>query len=371
MNYRPCTVQCLFGKVRYERAYYYCRHCQNGFFPADQAFHLEEKQSLAAMEVIALSGVNESFEECGERSLRRMSGLLVSQSTVQRTTERVGNDVADRRSGGEIFASPTCWEWEKDALGQRVGYVSLDATGVPQQAFDHKKAECRMAWVGSVFTVASREKKPRKPLSQARYLSGLMSLPEMSAQLGRECEAVGLGAADVVVGLTDGGNGLENCLLQAVRGQIREIHFILDFYHVKEYLVEFGKLLIGNEEDRKSQVKRWCEELKQEGGESLLRELTLLDVSSGHAGLQEKYRQLLNYVRNNLHRMDYPEYLRRGWQIGSGVIESACKSVVGVRMKGPGMRWREYGTHGMCQLRALFKSKGDLWAQYWKRRNAV
>jgi hypothetical protein len=37
--------------------------------------------------------------------------------------------------------------------------------------------------------------------------------------------------------------------------------------------------------------------------------------------------------------MDYPRYRSKGWQIGSGPVESACKTVVGQRLKGPGMRW--------------------------------
>jgi hypothetical protein len=43
---------------------------------------------------------------------------------------------------------------------------------------------------------------------------------------------------------------------------------------------------------------------------------------------------VLNYIRKNVHRMDYPTYLRRGWQIGSGAVESACKMVINQRLKG-------------------------------------
>jgi len=72
-------------------------------------------------------------------------------------------------------------------------------------------------------------------------------------------------------------------------------------------------------------------------------------------------RQLLGYVHNHLHRMDYPTSIARGWQIGSGVIESACKSVVGQRLKAAGMRWREPGTTALCQLRALYQSGPTVW----------
>ena len=74
-------------------------------------------------------------------------------------------------------------------------------------------------------------------------------------------------------------------------------------------------------------------------------------------------------LRNNVHRMDYPTYVRNGWQIGSGRVESACNSVVGCRLNGPGMRWREFGTNGLSHLRALFKSEPSAWRHFWSREN--
>jgi len=66
--------------------------------------------------------------------------------------------------------------------------------------------------------------------------------------------------------------------------------------------------------------------------------------------------------------MDYPYYLAQGWQIGSGPIESACKTVVGQHLKLAGMRWCAYGTNNVCHLRALFKSKQAQWDAFWERK---
>ncbi len=39
--------------------------------------------------------------------------------------------------------------------------------------------------------------------------------------------------------------------------------------------------------------------------------------------------------------MDYPRYQKpRAGKIGSGPVESACKTVIGMRMKQGGMRWQ-------------------------------
>jgi len=335
---------------------------------------LENKQTAAAQELITLAGTLEPFAENGETLLPRLSGLWVSASTVRRTTERVGADVARRRAAGEVFGGEPGWSWRADARGERVAYVSLDATGVPQQGPGGRKAEGRMPWVGAVFNpwVPPRKKRRRRDrkdrrLRQVRYVSGLMSLSEIGAQLRCECQAAGVSQADVVIGLTDGGNGLEDCLLAALAGLGPRIVFILDFYHMTEHLREFAKLWIPDDEVRGDQVRRWCRTLKRAGGQALWQELSGLDVSKVPAAVQESHRQLLGYLQNNLHRTNYPTYIANGWQIGSGVIEAACKSVVGRRLKCSGMRWSERQTTPMCQLRALYRSSPNLWADYWHR----
>lgn len=354
------------GKFRYERCYYHCESCQKGWFPTDEELGVRGRKTRAAEEVIALAGVVDPFEEAAHRVLAKLSGLNLSKSTVQRTTEAVGDDLARRRAAGETFGRPEVWSWQHDSRGKTAAYVSLDATGVPQQGPHKQKAEARMPWVAAVFNPQPKRDQKRGALRDARYVSGLMSLQEIGGQLRRECQAVGVSQADLVIGLTDGGNGLENCLLDAVAGLAKDIHFILDFYHAGEHLREFAKVLCPhNEEQRKAQANSWCETLKHSGGETLLAELEALDLTEASDSVLEAHRQLTGYLRSNLHRTDYPTYLANGWQIGSGVIESACKSVVASRLKGPGMRWRPYGTTALCQLRALHKSRGNVWDHYW------
>src|SRR5512144_790591 len=55
--------------------------------------------------------------------------------------------------------------------------------------------------------------------------------------------------------------------------------------------------------------------------------------------------------------MDYPRYLKEGWQIGSGHIEAACKTVVNQRLKQSGMRWGGDGADAVCHLRALYEGE--------------
>jgi len=62
------------------------------------------------------------------------------------------------------------------------------------------------------------------------------------------------------------------------------------------------------------------------------------------------------YFEKNRSRMNYPEYRRRGLPIGSGTVESACKNVIGERMKQGGMTWSPTGADGMIQIRCSQES---------------
>lgn len=95
----------------------------------------------------------------------------------------------------------------------------------------------------------------------------------------------------------------------------------------------------------------------------MLDDLRTLDVKGKRAARPVR-DEVLRYFENHVHRMDYPDYAKKGWQIGSGPVESACKTVIGERMKGGGMRWCESGADAMSHLRALC-SADDQWAGFW------
>ena len=58
--------------------------------------------------------------------------------------------------------------------------------------------------------------------------------------------------------------------------------------------------------------------------------------------------------------MHYDEYLRLGYGIGSGAVESAHKQVVQARFRQAGMRWSEAGARRLLALRWLLRN--DQWA---------
>ncbi len=200
---------------------------------------------------------------------------------------------------------------------------------------------------------------------QARYLAGLYDLEELGSQMRRQAGQVGMNQAEQWIGLSDGGNGLENFMRVNFP---RDVVLILDFWHASEYLSDLTKALHpDDEESRNDLLTSWCQTMKQKGGQGIVAVLDTLLLPPRTPSVQAQYETTLNYIRNNLHRMDYPTYVANGWSIGSGSVESACKTVVNQRLKLAGMRWSEDGTDEMCHLRAMFRSEATQWNLFWSR----
>lgn len=313
--------------------------------------------------------VADSFEK-GTELLREAAGVVLSESTVQRTTEATGERIAQHLQKGRTFGGKVAWDWFRDAGGRTVGYIEIDATGVRQQGPNGERADGRMAYVGMIFNplpdterVFEGLPEPGTPM-RARYTSGLYPLAEMGPLLRRQGAQVGLDRAEVWVAITDGGAGLEDF----VRLNFPRVDaVILDFYHAAEYLAKLAAALFPIDEvAAQEQTKEWSRLLRDEGGEVLIAVLEAWEWPS-RKGLPAVRADVLGYFGNQVHRMDYPSYEANGWYIGSGAVESACKTVVGQRLKGSGMRWSEAGAHALCHVRALYRSEHSQWIDFWRR----
>ncbi len=357
----------LLGPVGVESPYYHCRGgCGCGRRTRDEMLGLGRGElTPAAEEVTAMVGVLCSFGEGSERVLRKVAGLRVSESTVERTTEGAGERVGERLASGDGLGPSGSWRWHRDAEGRRCAYVSVDATGIAQQGPGGVRREGRMAYVGMVYNAAgpaSRGEERGGASREVRYLAGFYELSELGRQLQREALRVGWAEADQQIAISDGANGLE----EFFRTYFPKAECILDFWHAKEYLVELGQALYPSDESgRRRWTEEACHRLKHEGGAAVRAMLEGLEVSSASAEAREVHRRTVQYYRNHEHRMDYPRYLRHGWQISSGPVESACKTVVGNRLKGGGMRWGEAGADAVCHLRALYLSEPCCWDSFW------
>lgn len=365
---RDKSFVCLMGEfVLQGRAYYHCPACHAGHVPVDTALGFSaHKLTSAAEEVAALAGTTGSFAEASEKFLTKMSGLRLSESTVERTTEDAGRRLGDLWADGHTLGLDADWLWNHDAAGRTVAYISIDATGVGMQGEKGAKADGRMVWVGKIFNprpeLSTAFPKPHPP--KARYQAGMMDLEELGGRLRRQAAQVGLDRAEQWVALTDGGNGLDDFM---------DVHFpraqrILDFYHAAEHLGDLAKAYLGGNADAAEELtEEWSHQMKHEGGATVLATLEALDLQGRCPAATEAHRLVTGYVRKNLHRMDYPRYRKEGWQIGSGHIEAACKTVVNQRMKQSGMRWGCDGADAVCHLRALYEGEESQWDAFWER----
>jgi hypothetical protein len=131
---------------------------------------------------------------------------------------------------------------------------------------------------------------------------------------------------------------------------------LIDIYPLLEKL-HAAALRIHGEAGAGAVVQRWKMRLLNTDGAArrIGREL-----ANGPHSRAEEVRQAITYIENNHDRMHYASARAEGRPVGSGVIEATCKSLLSMRMKRPGARWKEHTGEHVVQLRALALS--DRWA---------
>jgi hypothetical protein len=376
-GYRERGLLSILGPLTIERGYYHCPHCHHGHCPVDAALGLDKSDlTSGAAELATLAGTLDNFARAAAVILPKMSGITIAESTVERTTEAVGAELGRAVAAKVAFDEPRAWDWHKDAEGVTCAYVSIDLTGIAKQGPNGAAAEGEMAAVGMVYNPVPdgrgqwADPDGRRPDWQARYVASLEGQEAVAEPLRQMASRVGMGGAGRWIAVCDGGSGLED-LLRSHFGRLDAV--ILDFYHASEHLGDFAKAYHpGDAAAAEAAHAAWSHRLKHEGGPAVLAWLEGLDLD-GNPRARPAWEEVVTYFRNQVHRMDYPCYRARGWQIGSGPVEAACKTVIGQRMKGSGMRWGHEGADAVCHLRALLVSEDGQWEAFWRnrRRNAA
>jgi len=332
VSYREKDWLTVCGLVSLPRAYYHCGACGKGHCPFDQENHLLRDQiSTGLRPLVCLAGTLMSFEGGSDDLLRRFAGVRLSESTVRRATEGAGEELAKRQRGGDVVTPPLPrpWDFSIEGHANTAAFIGLDAFSVPIQESGGGKAEGRMIYAAVLYT-------PDK--SHSHYLVDF-DLDRVAAQMREASKRLGLGKADKVIAITDGGNGLREALR---RNFWDDLPCILDWYHASKHLHDYAKGLHAGDAGR---VEAWAKEAEgilYEGGGTALLEHLRGQAAPGDAGTADELRKLVGYFEDNEERADYPTYLGKGWDIGSGPTEAACK-IVGSRLKGSGMRWLEEG----------------------------
>lgn len=138
---------------------------------------------------------------------------------------------------------------------------------------------------------------------------------------------------------------------------------ILDWYHASEHVWACAKALYSSDEDVKKWTDHALELMRTKGGEDLLDWLRP-QLSGLRRKKRDAMKSLLGYFGSRVGLTNYPAYRDNNWQIGSGMIESTAKQLVGIRLKGPGMHWSPAGASAVTALRA--HNINNNWHALWK-----
>ena len=366
---RTRTLVTRHGEVRFTRRYYHCAICRAGFAPLDQWLGLDGHGTTPLVRAwLAELGSDGAFETASRR-LETFTAVRLSESTAARTTVEVGRRLrkeelqeAERILRGEAMPRRTAWQ------PQRL-YVSLDGTMAPlRDAWKRDGSQgplhCRYGECKTAVCYETRLDRHGAPVVARRQYTATLepveTFEKLVAGLAYHCGSDR--AAELVV-LADG---------LGYNWRIAEEYFpealqILDFYHAVEHLHTCARLCWeGDAEQAGAAAAAWVatqkERLLQDGIADVVTAIRALPAASAEA--QECRKDTSGYFERNAERMRYRTFLDAGYQIGSGVMEAACKTVVHQRLDQSGMHWRPETADAVVALRAnqLSHSPRDLLA---------
>ncbi len=327
-------LQTLAGPVTLRRAYYRDPSGERGgVFPLDEELGLgSATQSPKLEQVICELGAWVPFERV-PGLLERVLGWATSEQTARRTTERLGERVAEKseRDARAFREAPKSFKAERSA-----GRLAIAVDGT----MAHMGGEWREAKVGAIFAFDS---KGEQVAPSKRYVARFGDPAAIGAVLSLEAHLAGVVGAREVVALGDGAPWIWNLM---------EEHFpqatpVLDYFHAMEHVAAVATARFGaNEKARKSWRRMVEARLMRDDVAWLVAQVERAAKEAGPPpkGAHDEHPKVVlarnvEYFRANRDRMLYATFRSRGLPIGSGVVEAACKNVVQQRMKGAGMRW--------------------------------
>lgn len=350
-EWRQRTVLTVCGQVTWERPWFHCRHCQQGFSPADQVLGLAPRRRLSAgLAVWAVELGGETSFRDGAGRLERLTGLKVSAETVRQHTKAVGAAVeaAQQTAMAEVVRTRE----PAAVLDPAPGALVIETDGVMVRYLGGWH-EVKLGLVGGqvdgelvvpsyVAARASAEQFGPRLLAEAARRGALEVVAWEGSVTGR-----GLAVLPKVVVLGDGAVWIWNLAAEHFGERIE----ISDYYHATEHIWVLAKAFYG---EGTAKTECWgecqCRRLLARGAGPLLRALRAIKRCSPE--VTPVLRREHAYFRTNAARMDYPTFRRQGLPIGSGAVESEAKRLVQQRMKRPGARWSDVGAQAVLNVRS-------------------
>jgi hypothetical protein len=386
----------LFGTVQVTR----CAWRQPGapsLCPADAALSLPAcRPSHALARLAAVEAVRGSFE-AAHAAITRRCGPVMGKRQVEQAVVSAACDIA------AFYAARV----PVPCTASTLLVLSADAKGIVMrpQALRPKTARAaarhgrmrtrltpgekpcrkRMATLACVYDTEPSPRRPHdiiappggrhghrtlppRPRATAKWLAGSVrhDPAEVIAAAFAQAEARDPRHQRTWVVLADGAeHQLDLIRAEAARRGVT-IHIVIDFIHVLEYIWKAAWSLHSPGDPA---AEDWVavKALAVLAGDST-RAAAEITSEVDAAGLTAAHRAgadaCVRYLTGNHDRLRYDQALAAGWPIATGVIEGACRHLIGDRLDITGARWGLDGAEAILTLRALI-SNGDF-DQYWR-----
>lgn len=377
----------LFGDVTVGRAGYWHKGLEIQF-PLDDKLSLPER----------------SFSDLVQERISELTVSMTYEEAVTVFSKWLGWDLS-KRSSEQINADHADYVtayYETQAIpdtptGDTILVVSADGKGIPMTKKDSPPPEARRgrgdkktakkdATVTTLYTIApykrcpddiiralmsdyatEQSSLPQRPKPTNKQIFGTLAGQQTAfEQLTRQVERHSSEQIIHYVALTDGNRGLKN----RVQQDLPHFTLIVDIIHVAEYLWDAANTLLGETHPMR---EIWMQDalrcLLEDDLDRLLHHLNY-QLAGLSKRKQNILKKVIRYLRNNRDYMHYQDYLAKGYPIGTGVIEGACRHLVKDRFERAGMRWSLAGAQVMLDLRAVYLNGNWDDFQRFRRRQA-
>ena len=355
-----------FGQLRSAVYRYRCAHCNRECRPLLQTLGVEPGRICGSLaRLLAVLAVVAPYEWAA-RLAGVLLGVHVNAMTVWRVTQRLGEAAAQYSEALSRYYNDSRSQGTSTEQAPAAVLVVPDACFLGMQVRKRRRTraegetlpalppveEGQFRDVKTAVVLLPQERVETSPGRHSLVRRFLVSCMGDADEIFRRIyaqlrELAWLGPTTVVVIIGDGAEWIWNrASLFVHRCEI------LDFWHAVEHAWELARLRYGDDSQQATQwVHGVAEKLRAGKVNEVIESLKRMRPKSPL--VREKLQSLIRYYSENAGRMRYDEYLRLGYGIGSGAVESAHKQVVHARLRQAGMRWSEVGARRLLALRLL------------------
>ena len=369
---RPVSWWARFGRLRVRVPRYRCKACGCETRPLLDQLGVEPGRICGSLaRLLAVLTVVAPYP-LAARLADMLLGVKISTMGIWRVTQRLGQSAANYSDALSQYHADSRSEGTPTGQAPATIVLSVDGCSLGMQVRSKRRrtgseslpplpaveeGHFREVKTGVVLLPEERvETSPGRHSVVRRFLvSCLGDADDIFHRVYAQVRELGwLGPETMVVIVGDGAGWIWNRAAWFIRRCE-----ILDFWHAMEYAWAFARLSYG---EGSKQADQWVHQigidLKTGKVDEVIARLKRMRPKS--APVRASLDSLIRYYSENASRMHYDEYIRLGYGIGSGAVESAHKQVIHARMRQAGMRWSEAGARRLLALRLLLLN--DNWA---------